>query len=198
MKKTIILFAVCLLVLPLSAQFKAKMVFNSMGKERAFTVYSADDGYRYEFNEDGQEGVIIVLNETGEVFILMPQQKMAMKGSADSPMSMGNDPVGTYEYYKKEGTVKEIGTETINGVKCTKSELWNIKGDEYGQVTQKMFTVWTSDKYKFPMKIVNHIDGSDGSSMELKDIEPWTPDAHSFSIPEGYQIMEMGGMMPGK
>jgi len=198
MKKIFLLVTVSLLILPLSAQFKAKMVFNTMGKERAYTVYSANEGYRYEFNEDGQEGVVIVLNETGEVFILMPQQKMAMKTAAGNPMSMQNDPVGSFEYYKKDGTVKEIGTETINGVKCTKSELWNITGDEYGQVTQKMFTIWTSDKYKFPMKMINHIDGAEGSGMELKDIEPWTLDAASFTIPEGYQVMDMPDMMHDK
>jgi len=198
MKKIFLLVTVSLLILPLSAQFKAKMVFNTMGKERAYTVYSANEGYRYEFNEDGQEGVVIVLNETGEVFILMPQQKMAMKTAAGNPMSMQNDPVGSFEYYKKDGTVKEIGTETINGVKCTKSELWNITGDEYGQVTQKMFTIWTSDKYKFPMKMINHIDGAEGSGMELKDIEPWTLDAQVFEIPAGYTVMDMPDMMHDK
>ena len=197
MKKIIILFAVCMLILPLSAQFKAKMVFNTMGKERAFTVYSSDAGYRYEFNEDGQEGVVIVKTGSKEVIILMPQQKMAMKSPAESPMSMGSDPLKSYEYYQKDGTLKELGKETINGVECTKSELWNITGNEYGQVNQKMFTMWYSEKYKFPVKMINHIDGSEGSGMELRDIEPWTPDSHSFSIPEGYQIMEMGDMMQG-
>ena len=111
-------------------------------------------------------------------------------------MSMANDPVSAYQYYEKDGTVKEIGSETINGLKCTKSELWNITGDEYGQVTQKMFTVWTSDKYNFPVKMINHIDGSGGSAMELKDIEPWTPNVQNFEIPDGYQVMDMPGMTP--
>ncbi len=182
----------------LFGQFKAKMVFNSMGKERAFTVYSADDGYRYEFNEDGQEGIVIVKNDSPDVIILMPQQKMAMKSPAESPMSMGSDPLKSYEHYQKAGTLKEVGKETINGVECTKSELWNITGDEYGKVNQKLFTIWNSDKYKFPIKMINHIDGAEGSGMELRDIEPWTPDAHSFSIPEGYQVMDMGGMMQGR
>ncbi len=61
-----------------------------------------------------------------------------------------------------------------------------------------MYTVWLSDKYKFHIKMINHIDGSEGSAMELKDIEPWTPDVDSFSIPEGYQVMDMGGMMQGR
>ena len=169
-----------------------------MGKAHSFTVYSSDNGYRYEFNENGQEGVIIVKNGSPDIVILIPQQKIAMKGSADNPANMGNDPVNAYKHHEKNGTVKEIGSETINGIKCTKSELWNITGDEYGQVKQKMFTVWTSDKYKFPIKIINHIDGSNGSVMELKDIEPWTPDANSYAIPEGYQVMDMPKMGAAK
>ena len=188
MKKIILLFLVSLFVLPLSAQFKAKMVFNYMGNERAFTVYSADEGYRYEFNEDGQEGVVIVQKGSKELIILMPQQKMAMKSSAESPMSIASDPLQSYEYHKAMGLLKEVGKETVNGIECTKFELWNKENS-----SQKMYTVWLSDKYEFPIKMVNHIDGEEGSGMELKDIEPWTPNANSFSIPEGYQIMEMGG-----
>lgn len=88
--------------------------------------------------------------------------------------------------------IKEVGKETINGIECTKSVLWNKDNP-----TQKMFTMWYSEKYKFPIKMINHIDGSEESGMELKVIEPWTPDAHSFSIPKGYQIMEMDAMMQG-
>ncbi len=55
-----------------------------------------------------------------------------------------------------------------------------------------MYTVWLSDKYKFPVKLINHIDGSSGDSvMELKDIEAWIPEAQSFEIPSGYQVMDM-------
>ncbi|MBN2523273.1 MAG: hypothetical protein JXB24_08345 [Bacteroidales bacterium] len=196
MKKLIIVLVTCLTGISLSAQFTAKMYFNSMGQEHVFTVFSSDAGYRYEFNENGQEGVIIVKEGSREIVILMPQQKMAMKGSADNPMSMANDPVGSYEYFRKDGTLKEIGTETINGVACIKMELWNENSNEYGQANQKLFTVWTSDKYNFPMKLINHIDGSNDMTMELKDIKVWTPDAMSFEIPEGYQVMELPGMMP--
>lgn len=194
MKKLILLSTAIFFVLPLSAQFQAKMFFTGMGKEHVFTAYFSDANYRYEFNEDGQAGVIIAKSGSPDIVILMPQQKLAMTASAEDPMSMGNDPIKSYEHYQKDGTLKEIGKENINGIECAKSELWNISGDEYGKVTQKMFTIWKSDKYKFPIKMINHIDGSEGSGMELKDIKPWTPDANSFSVPEGYQVMEMGGM----
>lgn len=190
MKKLILFIAAILFVLPLSAQFSAKMFFSAMGQEHVFTVYSSDANYRYEFNENGQAGIIISKADSPEIIILMPQQKMAMKGSAEDPMSLGNDPVKAYEYYLKSGLMKEEGEEMVNGVKCTRSTLWNKENP-----TQKMYTVWLSDQYKFPVKLINHIDGSNGGSvMELKDIKPWTPDAQSFEIPSGYQVMDMPGM----
>jgi len=195
MKNLLFLAAACLLAIPLSGQFKAKMYFTSMGKNHVFTVYSADAGYKYEFNEDGQEGVIIAKQGSSDIIILMPQQKMAMKSSAGDPMSLGNDPVGSYEYHKDQATVKEVGHESINGIECIKTELWNKNSNESGQANQKLFTAWTSMEYDFPVKIINHIDGSGDSIMELREIEAWTPDAQSFEIPSGYQVMDMPGMM---
>ena len=196
MKRLTLLFAVSILVMPLFPQFQARMLFNSMGMERSFNIFSANAGYRYEFNENGQEGVVIVKKGSEEVIILLPGQKMAMRGPADNPMSIGNDPVGSYEFLKKTGSLKELGKETINGVECLKSELWNKNENEYGKAGQKMYTVWISEKYNFPVKMINHIDGSGNTVMEIKDIKPWTPRAESFEIPEGYNVMEMPKMNP--
>ena len=189
MKKLLFLATACLLVIPLSAQFKAKMYFTSMGKDHVFTVYSADAGYRYEFNENGQEGVIIAKQGSSDIIILMPQQKMAMKSSATDKMSMGNDPIAAFRYYQEEGLMKVEGQETVNGIPCTRSGLWNKDNPN-----QKMFTIWTSEEYNFPVKLTNHISGSDDTTMELKEIEPWTPDLKSFEIPAGYQVMDMPAM----
>ncbi len=175
------------------SQFKAKMIFNTLNKERIFSVYVAENAYRYEFNENGQKGAIIVKTDAEEVIILMPQQKMAMKTSSQSPMSMGNDPLQSYQNYKNSELLKAAGKETINGIECIKSILWNKENP-----TQKMFTLWFSEKYKFPIKMINHIDGIENSGMEIKDIEPWSPNTTSFSIPEDYQVIEPSKMMNPK
>lgn len=200
LKVSCFLAALLIALLTTSAfgQFKAKMFFTSMGEERVFNVYSADDGYRYEFNEDGQEGVVIVKKESPEVIILMPEQKMAMKSSKENPMTMGNDPIGSYEYFREKGSVKEMGNETINGLECIKSELWSESSNEYGEANQKMYTIWTSVEYDFPVKMINHIEGSEDAAMEMKDVEPWQVDPGKFEIPSDYQVMDMPGMMPNK
>lgn len=171
-------------------QFQANMHFILSGIEKDFKVFSDENRYRYEFNEDGQEGVVIVLNETNEVFVLMPQQKMAIKTTSSSQMSMANDPVKLYEYQVGAGGKEKIvGHETINGYKCTKKEL-------YGESNQLLYTMWYSEEYNFPIKIVSHMDVAGTTNMELKEIKSWTPDESSFSIPEGYMIMNQATMMP--
>lgn len=121
----------------------------------------------------------------------MPQQKMAVKSKIGSPMSMGNNPVKTYEYYQDKGQMVELGQETINGISCNKFELRNDKSDEYSEAKQKMFTVWVSEEYNFPVKIINHMYASGTNEMELKNIEVWNPEVENFLIPDDFQTMEM-------
>ncbi|MBN2461738.1 MAG: hypothetical protein JXB60_09025 [Candidatus Cloacimonetes bacterium] len=190
MKKLLFLAAACLLALPVSGQFTGKMKFNSMGKTRSFTVHSSDEGYRYDFDESGQKGALIVKNDSRDVIILMPQQRMAMKSPSENPMSISNDPLKSLEYYQASGLMKEAGKESINGVMCNKSIMYNKDNP-----TQEMFTLWYSDQYKFPMKMVNHIDGTENSGMEMSEVKPWSPDPQIFEIPAGYNVMDVPGML---
>jgi len=171
------------------AQFTGDMVFKADGQERQFKVYSAEAGYRYDFDESGSKGAIIVEAGSKDVIVLMPDQKMAMRNPAGSAMSMNSDPLQAFEKYEDEGTLKEEGEETINGILCTKSTLWSKKNPG-----QKMYTIWVSEEYKFPMKMIDHTEGSEGSGMEMKNVEHWTPDKSKFEIPRGYQMMEMPEM----
>ena len=172
-----------------SAQFTGDMVLKADGKEKQFKVYSADAGYRYEFEERGSKGAVIVKDGSKDIIILMPDQKMAMKSPAGSAMSTKSDPLKAFEKYEEQGTLKEEGEETINGIVCTKSTLWSKENPE-----QKMYTLWYSEKYKFPMKMTDHMEGSDGSTMEMKNVEDWNPDNSLFEIPQGYDMMDMPGM----
>jgi len=193
MKRRISITAIvifCALSFNAIGQFQATMNYTLSNKEKEFKVFSDENRYRYEFNEDGQEGVVIVLNETGEVFVLMPQQKMAMKTISTSMMSMANDPLLAYEYQVAQGgTEKVIGNEEVNGINCIKKELYNDSN-------QLLYTIWYAEKYDFPIKMVSHIDVAGNTNMELKDIQDWTPDNAHFVIPEDYMIMDQKTMIP--
>ena len=171
------------------AQFTGDMVFNADGQQRQFKVYAADAGYRYEIEERGSKSAVIVKDGSSDIVILMPDQKMAMKSPAGSAMSMNSDPLQAFEKYEEEGTLKEEGEETINGIVCTKSTLWSKKNPG-----QKIYTMWYSDKYNFPIKMQDHMEGPEGSSMEMKNVEEWNPDKSMFEIPQGFQMMDVPGM----
>lgn len=186
----ILISILCCLSIHTLGQFQANMHFILSGIEKDFKVFSDQDRYRYEFNEDGQEGVVIVLNGSNEVFVLMPQQKMAIKTISSSQMSMANDPVKLYEYQVGAGgKEKNVGHEMINGYDCNKKEL-------YGESDQLLYTMWYSEKYNFPIKIVSHMDVAGTTNMEISDIEDWTPADSYFKIPEGYMVMDQQTMMP--
>jgi hypothetical protein len=197
MKKSMLSIVTCLLVLSLSAQFSATMVYTMSGKTMNFQIFNDVDRYRYEFNENGQEVAVISLNETGDFYMLMPQQKMAIKAKTTSQMSMSTDPLKQYEHFADEGATEVIiGNETIDGHPCVKKELRNIQKNEFGESNQHLFTVWYSEEFNFPLKMVNHIDGTGASGMEIKELKAWIPDDASFSIPAGFTIMDQAMMMP--
>ncbi|MBW6534215.1 MAG: DUF4412 domain-containing protein [Mariniphaga sp.] len=197
MKKFIFLATTCLLAFSLSAQFSATMVYTMSGKTVNFQIFSDMNRYRYEFNENGQEVAVISLNETGDFYMLMPQQKMAIKTKTTSQMSMSTDPLKQYEHFAGEGATEVIiGEESIDGYPCVKKELRNIQKNEFGESNQHLFTIWVSEEFNFPLKMVNHIDGTGASEMEVKDIKAWTPDEASFTVPAGFTIMDQAMMMP--
>lgn len=186
----VLVLLLCGLTTEIFGQFEARMHYILSGIEKDFKVYSDVNRYRYEFNEDGQEGIVIVLNKTNEVFVLMPQQMMVFKTNSSSQMSMANDPVKQYEYQQGQGAKeKVIGKEEVNGYSCIKKELYN-------ESEQLLYTLWFSEEYHFPIKIISHIDVTGTTSMELKNIQSWIPDDAKFSIPEGYMVMDQQTMMP--
>ncbi|ABF41011.1 hypothetical protein Acid345_2010 [Candidatus Koribacter versatilis Ellin345] len=124
--------------------------------------------------------------------MIMPDQKMYMEMSAygagpgmrqRGPEIKPYDP--TNPCASEEGTTcKKVGTETMNGYVCDK---WEFTGKENR-------TVWISQKLHFPIKSVSQ----DGTSVEFSNIKEGPQDASLFTVPAGYQKMDMGAMMGGK
>ena len=146
------------------------------GKEKQYKVYSDLNYYRYDFEEDDMKGVVIVLPDENKTFILIPDKKFVHKTTCDAFISRMNDPVQSYLWFKKNGTEKAAGVESIAGESCRKSEVY-IQD-------QKVFTVWYSDKLRFPIKIVNHT--AENTTMQLNNISNWKVDTKMFSVPDDY------------
>lgn len=158
------------------SQFQAKMTNSFSGTERLYTVYSDLNQYRYEFDEDGMKGVVIVNPGANQTAILIPEKKFVHQTSCDGMMSRMNDPVQAYEAYKKYGTEKTTGKETLDSYECTIKDIY--------QGETKVFTAWYAEKLNFPVKIVGHF--AKNTYMELKEIKKWKVESSYFEIPEDY------------
>ena len=156
-------------------QFQAIMTNVMKSKELTSTVYSDLKQYRYEFEEDGIKGVMIVNQEANQTFILMPDKKFFRKTTCDDMFSAMNDPVQSYQQYKQYGKEKSVGNELINGLNCIKKELY--RGDS------KVYTMWFSEELNFPVKIINH---PANVYMQLSDIKKWKPQDSFFMVPGDY------------
>ena len=77
-------------------QFQANMTNVISGREMLYKVYSDLNHYRYEFDENGMKGVVIVLPDENKTFILMPEKKIAHKTKCDALISRMNDPVQSF------------------------------------------------------------------------------------------------------
>lgn len=89
---------------------------------------------------------------------------------------------------------KVLGTETVNGFKCTKKEVeTTIKGFYEFKKTVKTI-VWESNRLDMPIRTKSE----DGSITELRKIKEGTPASKYFEIPKGYKkvanVMELMDM----
>lgn len=176
MKKVLLSVLICNCYFLGIAQFQAKMNNSMSGKERTYTVYSDLNQYRYDFEEDGKKGIVIVNPAANQTAILMPDKKFVHRTTCDGMMSRMNDPVQSYEVYKKYGPEKEIGKESIDGYECLTREI--------NQGDTRVFTAWYSEKLKFPLKILAHY--AENTYMKLTEIQKWKPDPSYFLIPDDF------------
>jgi hypothetical protein len=174
-RETTIMFA-CLIALPAVCQFQAEMISAEAGVERHYKVYSDATRYRYEFEEAGMNGVVIVFPGENKTYILLPEGKMVHQTTCDAIISKMNDPVQSYQWLKGNGTEKHVGSEMLQGMSCRKSEIYMQE--------QKIFTVWYSDKLNFPLKIINNT--AENTSVQLTKITDWTVDPAFFTVPSDY------------
>lgn len=176
--KKITFLALAILLLPLisPAQWQADMVSSISGGEQQYKVYSDIDHYRYEFIQDGKNGVVIVTPAEKSTAIMLIDEKKVHYTKTDGMMSRMNDPVQAYNSYKKYGGEKIIGEETVEGYNCTKKTIFDGE--------KELFTQWFSEELNFPVKLIGH--WAEDTYMQLSNIQKWDPDQTKFEVPADY------------
>ncbi len=175
--KTILTTIVCLTASCIAySQFSADMINVVQGNERAYKVYSDLDSYRYEFEESGMKGVVIVHPGENKTYVLIPDQQYVHITSCDGMMSRMNDPWQSYLWLKSYGKEKNLGSEDVKGYQCDKLALY--------QNDSKVFSASFSPQLNFPLTMQSEIE--ENTYMRLENIEPWENDPSYFQIPGDY------------
>ncbi|MDT8400750.1 MAG: hypothetical protein RQ743_03565 [Bacteroidales bacterium] len=156
--------------------FSAEMLNVQSGSEKLYKLHSDGLKYRYDFNEDGQKGIVIVDPGAGKTAILLPEEKFVHYTDIHSSTSLMNDPYQAFLYSKSRYEEKQAGKEKVSGYDCAKSELYASD--------QLIFTAWYSEDLGFLVKLVNEM--ADNTYMELRDINKEDISDKVFAVPDDY------------
>lgn len=170
---------ICLLIAVSSngqTHFTAEMVNVQRGSEKIYTLRSNGEMYRYDFEEEGMTGIVIVNSGKGRTAIVMPEKKYVHFTDIHSSTSLMNDPYQSFLYMKSNYKENDTGKESISGIDCDKSELYAS-----GQL---IYTAWHSEDLGFLVKMVNHL--ANNTYMELRNITQGNISQEIFVIPDDY------------
>jgi hypothetical protein len=145
-------------------------------------VVGGTDKQRMEMKSTEGKVVMIMRKDLKKIFMLMPDDEMAMTMPFDPSKQQGfKDPT-----QDDKATWKKTGAETVNGVACDRYE-WT-SGSEKG-------TAWIDAKQSV---MIRASTGSKGQA-DFSNYQIGAQKADLFEIPAGYQQMPgMGGMMGGQ
>lgn len=175
------------------APFAADMIMKPGrgGEPMNGKLYFGANSIRVDMNAAGHQTVMITDLEKRTSYVIMPQQRMYMEMSADSPMRRGrnlpdwrnfdpNDPCAIAEDY----TCTKLGSETANGRDCDK---WQLKPKS---PDLQPSTAWVDKKLHFPVRMLS----ADGTEFNLTNVREGSQPASLFEVPAGYKKMDFGGM----
>ena len=160
-------------------QYSADSVMKVEGKTVKARVYYAPGKERKEMDSSAGGQTIILRHDKKEMWILMPEQKMYIK----QPLGNKKSPESVSDYDVK---MKKVGTETVNGLKATKSKI-TMTG--HGN-TFEGFAWTTGDNIMVKLDVM---DKSRVMKTELKNVKIGKQSPSLFEIPKGYSLFGMGG-----
>lgn len=171
-----------------AADFTADMVQTMNGKPAMNGKASIKEGrMRMDVSMEGQRQIVITDPAAGKVLMLMPEAQMYMEMKMD-PAQMGA--AALQEGKTEEGQWRVLGRESLDGWECEKRAF------DYKDKSKGELTAWFADKLGYPIRTV-YKSGADTMTMEFRNIRQGAVDASLFTVPAGYQRMNMPGMGQG-
>lgn len=220
-KKTRLVFLGAALFAPLTAAaFEGLVDYQLSSGEKKPVPMSykvKGDKIRAEFqSEKGRSGAMIMDSASRTIWILSPEQRMAIKQTMSEPQTSeakaGSAPRVEFKKTSRKETIagrectvytfKETNSE---GEVCNAEGLGNFMFSGFGGGKRET-SGWEREimgKGLFPLRVMTKSlkDGKTTTLLATR-VEPRTLPASDFAIPSGYNVMEMGGLpgmgAPGK
>ena len=138
----------------------------------------------------GEGNIILIFRRDKNIgWTLNPERKLYMERPLDE-----EEMEESTKQFRDSRTEKVLGTETVNGFKCTKKEVETTIKGMYGFKKTVKTIVWVSPRLDMPIRT----QSDDGSMTELRKIKEGTPASKYFEIPKGYKkvanVMELMAM----
>lgn len=168
--------------------FSEEVVIHSRG-ETLVMKRAIDQGrLRTDMTMDGQSFTMIELgDEKGTFYVLMPDEKRAMKMSRQGVGgTIGSKPdVNPDAAPEEEFHVENLGDELVEGVMAGKMRLTSKDGD---------VTCWFDKTTGAPHRMEGKVQG-EPANMEWKNRQVAPQPASLFEVPKNYETMDMDAMM---
>ena len=178
-----------------SATYDLVISGGAIAGTETMTVWSTETKERMDFTVEGVKSITIIDKEAQVMYMYDPAQNMAMRMDLSSADTSRQTQSFTEVMAEYNPTV--VGTETIDGKKCTVIEFETVT--EGATVTQKM---WVWKDYGFPIRVeMTSSLTPETTVMEMKNIKFGPIDPSVFELPAEVEIQDfqsMMGSMPSK
>ncbi len=165
-----------------SVSYDMVMTGGPMDTTVTMKVWSTEKMSKMESTVMGQTSIVIIDNEEMVMFTYSPLTNTAMKMDfSESQESSGTE---SFEDVSEDYDPTIVGTETIDGKKCTVVEY------DADDATSKM---WVWQEHGFPIKVetTSSVAGTSTTMViEMKNIEFGPISDSVFDLPEGVEIQD--------
>lgn len=169
------------------AAYSEQLVVESEGKTIVMHRRIDREKMRTDMSVDGKQFTMIELgDEKGTSYMLMPEQKRAMKQSREEMTALagGSAKPDSTAAAQDDFTTEDLGEETLEGVVTKKVRLVSKEGDALA---------WFDKATGAPVRMESAAGGKT-AVISWKERKAGPQPAAEFEIPKGYDVMDMDEM----
>ena len=173
------------------AAYSEDMVIHSQGRD--MTMKQTVSGVQSRMDMAFEGKVMITLNPgdgSGDVYVLMPDQKRAIKYTIDPktlPQAYDSTGADTLGAVPDDFEVEDLGEDKVGDVAAKKFRITSKDGN---------VVAWFEKSSGAPLRMESEVEG-EPAAIEWKNRQVGAQPAELFVMPKGYEVTDMSAMMSG-